>query len=176
MIRLTSKRRRISQNVTLNPFVYALMNDVGMISSFNYELDKSYFTFLKLYSVICFILPVFYKSVLFFLQKSTFLLSSKFTCLRNTEALLLSFYKHISTLANTPTLPHKYFDLHLRPISVFPGVAISSYAKYCYRRLQKAALMGAKKVVSTSENTVVLFLFIYVNGTLNRFSLIAGFE
>lgn len=93
MIRLTSKRRRISQNVTLNPFVYALMNDVGMISSFNYELDKSYFTFLKLYSVICFILPVFYKSVLFFLQKSTFLLSSKFTCLRNTEALLLSFYK-----------------------------------------------------------------------------------
>lgn len=27
-----------------------------------------------------------------------------------------------------------------------PGVAISSYAKYCYRKLTKAALTGAKKV------------------------------
>ena len=26
------------------------------------------------------------------------------------------------------------------------GVAISSYAKYCYRKLTKAALTGAKKV------------------------------
>lgn len=26
------------------------------------------------------------------------------------------------------------------------GVAVSSYAKYCYRKLQKAALTGAKKV------------------------------
>lgn len=28
----------------------------------------------------------------------------------------------------------------------FPGVAISTYAKYCYHKLQKAALTGAKKV------------------------------
>lgn len=27
-----------------------------------------------------------------------------------------------------------------------PGVAVSTYAKYCYHKLQKAALTGAKKV------------------------------
>lgn len=32
------------------------------------------------------------------------------------------------------------------PFSVVLGVAISSYAKYCYRKLTKAALTGAKKV------------------------------
>lgn len=30
--------------------------------------------------------------------------------------------------------------------AVAPGVAISTYAKYCYRKLTKAALTGAKKV------------------------------
>lgn len=31
-------------------------------------------------------------------------------------------------------------------LSVASGVAISTYAKYCYRKLTKAALTGAKKV------------------------------
>lgn len=32
------------------------------------------------------------------------------------------------------------------PVSSLAGVAISTYAKYCYNKLQKAALTGAKKV------------------------------
>lgn len=32
------------------------------------------------------------------------------------------------------------------PLFSLAGVAISTYAKYCYNKLQKAALTGAKKV------------------------------
>lgn len=39
------------------------------------------------------------------------------------------------------TCPHQANWYHS-----FPGVAISTYAKYCYHKLQKAALTGAKKV------------------------------
>lgn len=45
--------------------------------------------------------------------------------------------------------------LHLHPrltgTHSFPGVAISTYAKYCYHKLQKAALTGAKKVQACWE-------------------------
>ena len=41
---------------------------------------------------------------------------------------------------------------------VFPffaaGVAISSYAKYCYRKLTKAALTGAKKVCTIYDSVL----------------------
>lgn len=40
-----------------------------------------------------------------------------------------------------PTCPH-----WLTATLSLPGVAISTYAKYCYHKLQKAALTGAKKV------------------------------
>lgn len=51
---------------------------------------------------------------------------------------------HPSLLTCSPGVPH----MHARPTSIhsFPGVAISTYAKYCYHKLQKAALTGAKKV------------------------------
>lgn len=47
-------------------------------------------------------------------------------------------------LAGSPCAPH----IHAKPTSIhsLPGVAISTYAKYCYHKLQKAALTGAKKV------------------------------
>ncbi|XP_061096149.1 rho GTPase-activating protein 39 [Conger conger] len=38
-----------------------------------------------------------------------------------------------------------YIYRHMDPLNDTKGVAISSYAKYCYRKLQKAALTGAKK-------------------------------
>ncbi|MED6252844.1 Rho GTPase activating protein 39 [Ataeniobius toweri] len=39
-----------------------------------------------------------------------------------------------------------YIYRHMDPLNDTKGVAISSYAKYCYRKLMKAALTGAKKV------------------------------
>lgn len=48
-------------------------------------------------------------------------------------------WPHPRTLCHT--CPHQA-DCHLS----LPGVAISTYAKYCYHKLQKAALTGAKKV------------------------------
>lgn len=110
---------------------------------------------LYIYIIVFFMLAIFFKC--FFLPKSSLLLWCKFTCLnRNTETLLLSFCKQSTCDANTPT--QLYSALPLLPIFAIPGVAISSYAKYCYRRLQKAALMGAKKVVSSSLNS---FLAVY---------------
>ncbi|TKS74195.1 Rho GTPase-activating protein 39 [Collichthys lucidus] len=38
-----------------------------------------------------------------------------------------------------------YIYRHMDPLNDNKGVAISSYAKYCYRKLTKAALTGAKK-------------------------------
>lgn len=38
-----------------------------------------------------------------------------------------------------------YIQRHMDPLNDNKGVAISSYAKYCYRKLTKAALTGAKK-------------------------------
>ncbi|MEQ2259031.1 Rho GTPase activating protein 39, partial [Xenotaenia resolanae] len=38
-----------------------------------------------------------------------------------------------------------YIYRHMDPLNDTKGVAISSYAKYCYRKLMKAALTGAKK-------------------------------
>uniref|UniRef100_A0A3P9Q5X3 Rho GTPase-activating protein 39 n=1 Tax=Poecilia reticulata TaxID=8081 RepID=A0A3P9Q5X3_POERE len=38
-----------------------------------------------------------------------------------------------------------YIYRHMDPVNDTKGVAISSYAKYCYRKLMKAALTGAKK-------------------------------
>lgn len=32
------------------------------------------------------------------------------------------------------------------PFSFLPGLPISTYAKYCYRKLQKVAVTGGKKV------------------------------
>lgn len=47
----------------------------------------------------------------------------------------------------TPLLaPHPHIHTRLIGSHFFPGVAISTYAKYCYHKLQKAALTGAKKV------------------------------
>uniref|UniRef100_A0A3Q4HPN5 Rho GTPase-activating protein 39 n=1 Tax=Neolamprologus brichardi TaxID=32507 RepID=A0A3Q4HPN5_NEOBR len=40
-----------------------------------------------------------------------------------------------------------YIYRHMDPLNDTKGVAISSYAKYCYRKLTKAALTGAKKGV-----------------------------
>uniref|UniRef100_A0AAY4CV56 Rho GTPase-activating protein 39 n=1 Tax=Denticeps clupeoides TaxID=299321 RepID=A0AAY4CV56_9TELE len=54
-------------------------------------------------------------------------------------------------LAFFPPTPrfHSYLEgyiyRHMDPQNDNKGVAISSYAKYCYRKLQKAALAGAKK-------------------------------
>ncbi|XP_056337523.1 rho GTPase-activating protein 39 [Danio aesculapii] len=54
-------------------------------------------------------------------------------------------------LAFFPPTPrfHNYLEgyiyRHMDPLNDTKGVAISSYAKYCYRKLQKAALSGAKK-------------------------------
>ncbi|KAL2089643.1 hypothetical protein ACEWY4_014331 [Coilia grayii] len=54
-------------------------------------------------------------------------------------------------LAFFPPTPrfHSYLEgyiyRHVDPLNDNKGVAISSYAKYCYRKLQKAALTGAKK-------------------------------
>ncbi|KAK7889011.1 hypothetical protein WMY93_024571 [Mugilogobius chulae] len=41
-----------------------------------------------------------------------------------------------------------YIQRHMDPLNDNKGVAISSYAKYCYRKLTKAALTGAKKTRS----------------------------
>ncbi|XP_016108087.1 rho GTPase-activating protein 39-like [Sinocyclocheilus grahami] len=54
-------------------------------------------------------------------------------------------------LAFFPPTPrfHSYLEgyiyRHMDPLNDTKGVAISCYAKYCYRKLQKAALTGAKK-------------------------------
>ncbi|XP_069477872.1 rho GTPase-activating protein 39 isoform X2 [Ambystoma mexicanum] len=54
-------------------------------------------------------------------------------------------------LAFFPPTPkfHSYLEgyiyRHMDPVNDTKGVAISTYAKYCYSKLQKAALMGAKK-------------------------------
>ncbi|XP_053501860.1 rho GTPase-activating protein 39 isoform X2 [Ictalurus furcatus] len=54
-------------------------------------------------------------------------------------------------LAFFPPTPrfHNYLEgyiyRHIDPLNDTKGVAVSSYAKYCYRKLQKAALTGAKK-------------------------------
>ncbi|XP_017293209.1 rho GTPase-activating protein 39 [Kryptolebias marmoratus] len=54
-------------------------------------------------------------------------------------------------LAFFPPTPrfHSYLEgyicRHMDPLNDTKGVAISSYAKYCYRKLMKAALTGAKK-------------------------------
>ncbi|MFT7809333.1 rho GTPase-activating protein 39-like [Arapaima gigas] len=54
-------------------------------------------------------------------------------------------------LAFFPPTPkfHSYLEgyiyRHMDPLNDTKGVAISSYAKYCHRKLQKAALSGAKK-------------------------------
>ncbi|XP_057208009.1 rho GTPase-activating protein 39 isoform X3 [Triplophysa rosa] len=54
-------------------------------------------------------------------------------------------------LAFFPPTPrfHNYLEgyiyRHMDPLNDTKGVAISSYAKYCYRKLQKSALTGAKK-------------------------------
>ncbi|KAM4574228.1 rho GTPase-activating protein 39 isoform 2-T2 [Fundulus diaphanus] len=54
-------------------------------------------------------------------------------------------------LAFFPPTPHfhayleGYIYRHMDPLNDTKGVAISSYAKYCYRKLMKAALTGAKK-------------------------------
>ncbi|XP_029943508.1 LOW QUALITY PROTEIN: rho GTPase-activating protein 39 [Salarias fasciatus] len=54
-------------------------------------------------------------------------------------------------LAFFPPTPrfHNYLEgyicRHMDPLNDTKGVAISSYAKYCYRKLTKAALTGAKK-------------------------------
>ncbi|XP_053414145.1 rho GTPase-activating protein 39 isoform X5 [Nycticebus coucang] len=54
-------------------------------------------------------------------------------------------------LAFFPPTPkfHSYLEgyiyRHMDPVNDTKGVAISTYAKYCYHKLQKAALMGAKK-------------------------------
>nr|XP_029489237.1 rho GTPase-activating protein 39-like [Oncorhynchus nerka] len=54
-------------------------------------------------------------------------------------------------LAFFPPTPrfHSYLEgyiyRHMDPLNDTKGVAISGYAKYCYRKLQKAALTGAKK-------------------------------
>lgn len=44
----------------------------------------------------------------------------------------------------SPYIPHVHTRL-TATLSLL-GVAISTYAKYCYHKLQKAALTGAKKV------------------------------
>eukprot|EP00062_Callorhinchus_milii_P010294 gi/632955001/ref/XP_007893256.1/ PREDICTED: rho GTPase-activating protein 39 isoform X2 [Callorhinchus milii] len=54
-------------------------------------------------------------------------------------------------LAFFPPTPkfHSYLEgyiyRHMDPVNDTKGVAISTYAKYCYRKLQKAAVTGAKK-------------------------------
>ncbi|XP_035750384.1 rho GTPase-activating protein 39 [Egretta garzetta] len=54
-------------------------------------------------------------------------------------------------LAFFPPTPkfHSYLEgyiyRHMDPVNDTKGVAISTYAKYCYNKLQKAALTGAKK-------------------------------
>ncbi|XP_054981824.1 rho GTPase-activating protein 39 isoform X3 [Sorex araneus] len=54
-------------------------------------------------------------------------------------------------LAFFPPTPkfHSYLEgyiyRHMDPVNDTKGVAISTYAKYCYHKLQKAALTGAKK-------------------------------
>ncbi|XP_035987543.1 rho GTPase-activating protein 39 isoform X6 [Fundulus heteroclitus] len=58
-------------------------------------------------------------------------------------------------LAFFPPTPHfhayleGYIYRHMDPLNDTKGVAISSYAKYCYRKLMKAALTGAKKMTAT---------------------------
>lgn len=42
--------------------------------------------------------------------------------------------------------PCSYMSTPSQVYHSFLGVAISTYAKYCYHKLQKAALTGAKKV------------------------------
>lgn len=46
------------------------------------------------------------------------------------------------------TAPHDPELTTTPSLSSLAGVAISTYAKYCYNKLQKAALTGAKKVRS----------------------------
>ncbi|KAG7331693.1 hypothetical protein KOW79_005662 [Hemibagrus wyckioides] len=63
-------------------------------------------------------------------------------------------------LAFFPPTPrfHNYLEgyiyRHIDPLNDTKGVAVSSYAKYCYRKLQKAALTGAKKEVAYARNAI----------------------
>lgn len=61
-------------------------------------------------------------------------------------------YRHMDPLNDTKGKNRPSVELWMHcllayfMVSSLTGVAISSYAKYCYRKLQKAALTGAKKV------------------------------
>ncbi|XP_031759883.1 rho GTPase-activating protein 39 isoform X2 [Xenopus tropicalis] len=67
------------------------------------------------------------------------------------ESLALGWELMTICLAFFPPTPkfHSYLEgyiyRHMDPVNDTKGVAISTYAKYCYRKLQRAALMGAKK-------------------------------
>ncbi|OCT75126.1 hypothetical protein XELAEV_18034117mg [Xenopus laevis] len=67
------------------------------------------------------------------------------------ESLALGWELITICLAFFPPTPkfHSYLEgyiyRHMDPVNDTKGVAISMYAKYCYHKLQKAALMGAKK-------------------------------
>ncbi|OCT77323.1 hypothetical protein XELAEV_18032523mg [Xenopus laevis] len=68
------------------------------------------------------------------------------------ESLALGWELITICLAFFPPTPkfHSYLEgyiyRHMDPVNDTKGVAISMYAKYCYRKLQRAALLGAKKV------------------------------
>ncbi|TSL47591.1 Rho GTPase-activating protein 39 [Bagarius yarrelli] len=68
-------------------------------------------------------------------------------------------------LAFFPPTPrfHNYLEgyiyRHIDPLNDTKGVAVSSYAKYCYRKLQKAALTGAKKVAYARNAIFNLSMF-----------------
>lgn len=59
--------------------------------------------------------------------------------------------------------------MSLSLLSVAPGVAISSYAKYCHRKLTKAALTGAKKVSSFVCLHVVVSVQVKQQSSLSLF-------
>ncbi|XP_041422639.1 rho GTPase-activating protein 39 isoform X3 [Xenopus laevis] len=67
------------------------------------------------------------------------------------ESLALGWELITICLAFFPPTPkfHSYLEgyiyRHMDPVNDTKGVAISMYAKYCYRKLQRAALLGAKK-------------------------------
>ncbi|CAI5636768.1 unnamed protein product [Oreochromis niloticus] len=50
-----------------------------------------------------------------------------------------------------------YIYRHMDPLNDTKGVAISSYAKYCYRKLTKAALTGAKKLFLPPRDNILMF-------------------
>ncbi|XP_025755240.1 rho GTPase-activating protein 39 isoform X4 [Oreochromis niloticus] len=49
-----------------------------------------------------------------------------------------------------------YIYRHMDPLNDTKGVAISSYAKYCYRKLTKAALTGAKKLFLPPRDNILM--------------------